>query len=218
MTCVFFLLFTLTVDCRDTTRYCEKVKQLKLCQLAQFRSRCCGTCKKAWQLIKTQWPIWKPTFALARRCGKKKSCFIGLWWPCELIYFSAVWPLKRTWQRCPPFLLEDKIQWIADWHISRAALGKGLYFVSQGHGAPILLVVSWTVRIAQPRKGYWINKGTKGFAGTPNVWVVIRWTYLDVHVFLICVMFQSNFFYCAVSVISTMEHRALHTDAHYRKI
>ncbi|OCU00941.1 hypothetical protein XELAEV_18006720mg [Xenopus laevis] len=35
------------VDCRDTTRYCEKVKQLKLCQLAQFRSRCCGTCGKA---------------------------------------------------------------------------------------------------------------------------------------------------------------------------
>ncbi|KAG8455062.1 hypothetical protein GDO86_001328 [Hymenochirus boettgeri] len=34
------------VDCRDTTRYCEKVKQLKLCQLAQFRSRCCGTCGK----------------------------------------------------------------------------------------------------------------------------------------------------------------------------
>ncbi|KAM4707871.1 ADAMTS-like protein 1 isoform 2-T2 [Discoglossus pictus] len=35
------------VDCRDTTRYCEKVKQLKLCQLAQFKTRCCGTCGKA---------------------------------------------------------------------------------------------------------------------------------------------------------------------------
>ncbi|XP_075451055.1 ADAMTS-like protein 1 isoform X2 [Ascaphus truei] len=35
------------VDCRDTTRYCDKVKQLKLCQLAQFKSRCCGTCGKA---------------------------------------------------------------------------------------------------------------------------------------------------------------------------
>ncbi|XP_053558618.1 ADAMTS-like protein 1 [Bombina bombina] len=35
------------VDCRDTTRYCEKVKQLKLCQLSQFKSRCCGTCGKA---------------------------------------------------------------------------------------------------------------------------------------------------------------------------
>lgn len=35
------------VDCRDSTRYCEKVKQLKLCQLAQFKSRCCGTCRKA---------------------------------------------------------------------------------------------------------------------------------------------------------------------------
>ncbi|ETE68767.1 ADAMTS-like protein 1, partial [Ophiophagus hannah] len=35
------------VECRDTTRYCEKVKQLKLCQLAQFKSRCCGTCGKA---------------------------------------------------------------------------------------------------------------------------------------------------------------------------
>uniref|UniRef100_A0A8D2LH55 ADAMTS like 1 n=1 Tax=Varanus komodoensis TaxID=61221 RepID=A0A8D2LH55_VARKO len=35
------------VECRDTTRYCEKVKQLKLCQLSQFKSRCCGTCGKA---------------------------------------------------------------------------------------------------------------------------------------------------------------------------
>ncbi|XP_010128802.1 PREDICTED: ADAMTS-like protein 1, partial [Chlamydotis macqueenii] len=35
------------VECRDTTRYCEKVKQLKLCQLTQFKSRCCGTCGKA---------------------------------------------------------------------------------------------------------------------------------------------------------------------------
>ncbi|KAB0360386.1 hypothetical protein FD754_004542 [Muntiacus muntjak] len=34
-------------ECRDTTRYCEKVKQLKLCQLNQFKSRCCGTCGKA---------------------------------------------------------------------------------------------------------------------------------------------------------------------------
>ncbi|XP_027404971.1 ADAMTS-like protein 1 isoform X1 [Bos indicus x Bos taurus] len=34
-------------ECRDTTRYCEKVKQLKLCQLNQFQSRCCGTCAKA---------------------------------------------------------------------------------------------------------------------------------------------------------------------------
>nr|XP_042127313.1 ADAMTS-like protein 1 isoform X2 [Peromyscus maniculatus bairdii] len=34
-------------ECRDTTRYCEKVRQLKLCQLGQFRSRCCGTCGKA---------------------------------------------------------------------------------------------------------------------------------------------------------------------------
>ncbi|KAJ6669514.1 hypothetical protein lerEdw1_000062 [Lerista edwardsae] len=35
------------VECRDTTRYCEKVKLLKLCQLTQFKSRCCGTCGKA---------------------------------------------------------------------------------------------------------------------------------------------------------------------------
>uniref|UniRef100_H0XFR1 ADAMTS like 1 n=2 Tax=Otolemur garnettii TaxID=30611 RepID=H0XFR1_OTOGA len=35
------------IECRDTTRYCEKVKQLKLCQLSQFKSRCCGTCGKA---------------------------------------------------------------------------------------------------------------------------------------------------------------------------
>uniref|UniRef100_A0A8B9DPX1 ADAMTS-like protein 1 n=1 Tax=Anser cygnoides TaxID=8845 RepID=A0A8B9DPX1_ANSCY len=35
------------MECRDTTRYCEKVKQLKLCQLTHFKSRCCGTCGKA---------------------------------------------------------------------------------------------------------------------------------------------------------------------------
>lgn len=42
-----FLLSPFPVECRDTTRYCEKVKQLKLCQLSQFKSRCCGTCGKA---------------------------------------------------------------------------------------------------------------------------------------------------------------------------
>ncbi|XP_033613536.1 ADAMTS-like protein 1 [Fukomys damarensis] len=31
-------------ECRDTTRYCEKVRQLQLCQLSQFQLRCCGTC------------------------------------------------------------------------------------------------------------------------------------------------------------------------------
>ncbi|KAM6183750.1 ADAMTS-like protein 1 isoform 2-T2 [Erethizon dorsatum] len=34
-------------ECGDTTRYCEKVKQLNLCQLSQFQLRCCGTCGKA---------------------------------------------------------------------------------------------------------------------------------------------------------------------------
>lgn len=50
-----FLLFVSpsAVECRDTTRYCEKVKQLKLCQLTQFKSRCCGTCGKAWR--QKQW-------------------------------------------------------------------------------------------------------------------------------------------------------------------
>ncbi|XP_051934232.1 ADAMTS-like protein 1 isoform X1 [Hippocampus zosterae] len=31
-------------ECRDTTRYCEKVRQLELCTLAQFKSRCCHSC------------------------------------------------------------------------------------------------------------------------------------------------------------------------------
>ncbi|XP_043917142.1 ADAMTS-like protein 1 [Protopterus annectens] len=35
------------VECRDTTRYCEKVKQLKLCQLSQFKLRCCESCQDA---------------------------------------------------------------------------------------------------------------------------------------------------------------------------
>lgn len=51
------LLFVspLAVECRDTTRYCEKVKQLKLCQLTQFKSRCCGTCGKAWRRMRWKW-------------------------------------------------------------------------------------------------------------------------------------------------------------------
>ncbi|XP_017515524.3 ADAMTS-like protein 1 isoform X2 [Manis javanica] len=35
------------MECRDTTRYCENAKQLKLCQLSQYKSRCCGTCGEA---------------------------------------------------------------------------------------------------------------------------------------------------------------------------
>ncbi|XP_077445065.1 ADAMTS-like protein 1 isoform X1 [Stigmatopora argus] len=30
--------------CRDSTRYCEKVRQLELCALPQFKSRCCRSC------------------------------------------------------------------------------------------------------------------------------------------------------------------------------
>ncbi|KAM7366173.1 hypothetical protein PAMP_015638 [Pampus punctatissimus] len=32
-------------DCRDSTRYCEKVRQLELCPLPQFKSRCCQSCR-----------------------------------------------------------------------------------------------------------------------------------------------------------------------------
>ncbi|KAK5848469.1 hypothetical protein PBY51_006080 [Eleginops maclovinus] len=32
-------------ECRDSTRYCEKVQQLELCALPQFKSRCCHSCK-----------------------------------------------------------------------------------------------------------------------------------------------------------------------------
>ncbi|XP_034019931.1 ADAMTS-like protein 1 isoform X2 [Thalassophryne amazonica] len=32
-------------ECRDSTRYCEKVRQLELCQLPQFKSRCCHSCR-----------------------------------------------------------------------------------------------------------------------------------------------------------------------------
>ncbi|XP_023571625.1 ADAMTS-like protein 1 [Octodon degus] len=34
-------------ECSDTSRYCEKVKQLHLCPLSQFKLRCCGTCGEA---------------------------------------------------------------------------------------------------------------------------------------------------------------------------
>ncbi|XP_018615068.1 ADAMTS-like protein 1 [Scleropages formosus] len=32
-------------ECRDSTRYCEKVQQLELCSLAQFKTRCCESCR-----------------------------------------------------------------------------------------------------------------------------------------------------------------------------
>ncbi|XP_030635061.1 ADAMTS-like protein 1 [Chanos chanos] len=32
-------------DCQDSTRYCEKVRQLELCPLPQFKARCCQSCK-----------------------------------------------------------------------------------------------------------------------------------------------------------------------------
>ncbi|XP_023155729.2 ADAMTS-like protein 1 isoform X2 [Amphiprion ocellaris] len=32
-------------ECRDSTRYCEKVRQLELCPLPQFKSRCCYSCR-----------------------------------------------------------------------------------------------------------------------------------------------------------------------------
>uniref|UniRef100_A0A3Q0T3Y5 PLAC domain-containing protein n=1 Tax=Amphilophus citrinellus TaxID=61819 RepID=A0A3Q0T3Y5_AMPCI len=32
-------------ECRDSTRYCEKVQQLELCPLPQFKSRCCYSCR-----------------------------------------------------------------------------------------------------------------------------------------------------------------------------
>ncbi|XP_054907133.1 ADAMTS-like protein 1 isoform X4 [Poeciliopsis prolifica] len=35
-----------TEECRDSTRYCERVRQLELCPLQQFKSRCCHSCRK----------------------------------------------------------------------------------------------------------------------------------------------------------------------------
>ncbi|XP_041841021.1 ADAMTS-like protein 1 isoform X3 [Melanotaenia boesemani] len=32
-------------ECQDSTRYCEKVQQLELCPLPQFKSRCCYSCR-----------------------------------------------------------------------------------------------------------------------------------------------------------------------------
>ncbi|GAA6089743.1 ADAMTS-like protein 1 isoform X2 [Tachysurus ichikawai] len=32
-------------DCQDSTRYCEKVRQLELCALPQFKARCCRSCR-----------------------------------------------------------------------------------------------------------------------------------------------------------------------------
>ncbi|KAG7497035.1 ADAMTS 1 isoform X1 [Solea senegalensis] len=32
-------------ECRDSTRYCERVRQLELCPLPQFKSRCCQSCQ-----------------------------------------------------------------------------------------------------------------------------------------------------------------------------
>ncbi|CAL8327506.1 unnamed protein product [Lota lota] len=32
-------------ECQDSTRYCEKVQQLQLCPLPQFKTRCCQSCR-----------------------------------------------------------------------------------------------------------------------------------------------------------------------------
>ncbi|XP_062850198.1 ADAMTS-like protein 1 [Trichomycterus rosablanca] len=32
-------------ECRDSSRYCEKVRQLELCSLPQFKARCCRSCR-----------------------------------------------------------------------------------------------------------------------------------------------------------------------------
>nr|XP_023676690.1 ADAMTS-like protein 1 isoform X2 [Paramormyrops kingsleyae] len=32
-------------ECRDSTRYCEKVRHLDLCSLVQFKTRCCESCR-----------------------------------------------------------------------------------------------------------------------------------------------------------------------------
>lgn len=37
-------------ECRDSTRYCDKVRQLELCPLPQFKSRCCHSCRNTWGL------------------------------------------------------------------------------------------------------------------------------------------------------------------------
>ncbi|KAJ8268917.1 hypothetical protein COCON_G00115240 [Conger conger] len=34
-------------ECRDSTRYCEKVRQLELCSMAQFKARCCESCRSS---------------------------------------------------------------------------------------------------------------------------------------------------------------------------
>ncbi|XP_024144091.1 ADAMTS-like protein 1 isoform X1 [Oryzias melastigma] len=34
-----------TGECQDSTRYCEKVRQLELCPLPQFKRRCCVSCR-----------------------------------------------------------------------------------------------------------------------------------------------------------------------------
>ncbi|XP_078071427.1 ADAMTS-like protein 1 [Mustelus asterias] len=34
-------------ECRDTTRYCEMVKRLKLCLLSQYKLRCCESCRNS---------------------------------------------------------------------------------------------------------------------------------------------------------------------------
>lgn len=47
-------------ECRDSTRYCEKVRQLELCPLPQFKSRCCHSCRNTWggQVRRGPWTIW----------------------------------------------------------------------------------------------------------------------------------------------------------------
>lgn len=44
-------------ECQDSTRYCEKVRQLELCPLPQFKSRCCHSCRNTWGRDASRGPL-----------------------------------------------------------------------------------------------------------------------------------------------------------------
>lgn len=76
-------------ECRDSTRYCEKVQQLELCPLPQFKSRCCHSCQKTWD----------GGYEMRAVDNLDKS---GTWNPLYPILTPATVSDERFWMRIPP--------------------------------------------------------------------------------------------------------------------
>lgn len=74
-------------DCQDSTRYCEKVRQLELCPLPQFKARCCRSCRDTWDSTRTKGQKQRLIQRLRNTCKPttqpstwSKTKDHGVWW------------------------------------------------------------------------------------------------------------------------------------------